>query len=226
MEKLQHAPFPCFPIFQIVTPAIAVGGYLTTNITGTDTSSTPGVWTKATASFPAPSVIDRSTNATVCVFTCCTCTRSTAPTNAACATNASLSHPASTNTCECTVARDPTSVHTASRPSPPRPFYAPIFDSTAERNRSSAGIADGRSPRTRHTIVTCGERTQRKNRAFVNTVEKRSLSRMSSSFTGICTPEQNPTFVRSAAERFRAPRRAIATEPTSIALRGKTERRN
>ena len=149
--------FPLFNSFQLaqVSHASSVANFSRTSTTGTDISSTHDALITATGSSHAACATAPSTNATVCAFTCCTCTRSTAPISATCATRSFPSRPVLKSTCECTAARNRTSVHTVSRPSLRPPFYARTFDNTAARNHSNASTAAGCSPRTRRMTATC-----------------------------------------------------------------------
>ena len=149
---------------------------LPTNITEIATLNTRAVLIKETGSSPVQCVTARLTNEIAFVSIFYTCTRNTVLTSALCVVNASLSHPASTNTCEYTVAKGLTSVRIASRPSLLLPFYGHTSVSTAGKSPSSAGTASVRSHHTQHTTATCVARIQKRNLACVNTVERRLRS--------------------------------------------------
>ena len=149
---------------------------LPTNITETATLNTRAVLIKETGSSPVQCVTAPLTSEIAFVSTFFTCMRNTALTSAQCVVNASLSHPASTNTCEYTVVKDLTSVHIASRPSLLLPFCGRIFVSTAEKSPSSAGTASVHSHHTQHMTATCVARTQKRSHVCVNTVERRLRS--------------------------------------------------
>ena len=150
--------------------------FLPTNITEIATSNTRAVLIKETGSSPVQCVTAPLTSEIAFVSIFFTCTKNTALTSAQCAVNASLSHPASTNTCECTVVKDLTSVRIASRPSLRLPFYGHISVSIAGKSPLSAGTASVHSHHTQHMTATCVARTQKRSHACVNTVERRLLN--------------------------------------------------
>ena len=159
-----------------VTRVNGVEKCLPTNITETATLNTRAVLIKETGSSPVQCVTAPLTSEIAFVSIFFTCTRNTALTSAQCVVNASLSHPASTSTCEYTVVKGPTSVRIASRPSLLLPFYGHTSVNTAGKSPLSAGTASVRSHHTQHMTATCVARTQKRNLACVNTVERRLRS--------------------------------------------------
>ena len=156
-----------------VTRVNGVVKFLPTNITETATLNIRAVLIKETGSSPVQCVTAPLTSEIAFVSTSFTCTRNTALTSAQCVVNASLSHPASTNTCEYTVVKDLTSVRIASRPSLLLPFYGRTSDSIAGKSPLSAGTANVHSHHTQHMTATCVARTQKRSLACVNIVERR-----------------------------------------------------
>ena len=134
---------------------------LPTNITEIATLNTRAVLIKETGSSPVQCVTAPLTSEIAFVSIFYTCTRNTALTSAQCVVNASLSHPASTNTCECTEVKDFRSVRIVSRPSLLLPFSGHISVSTAGKSPSSPGTASVHSHHTQQIKAMCVARTQK-----------------------------------------------------------------